>query len=125
MKLYRGVRREEGCQVTVNGAELDPRLDLWNHSPTGFEWGYGGSGPAQTALAILADVLGDDDLAVQLHQRFKFAVIGGIKVSTWNLSEQQVKDWVDATLEVLNTPNEPWMEVEEVGRGEPETDDPR
>lgn len=34
---------------------LDPRLDLANHSPTGFGWGYNGSGPAQTALAILAD----------------------------------------------------------------------
>ena len=26
---------------------LNPRLDLWSHSPTGFEWGYPGSGPAQ------------------------------------------------------------------------------
>ncbi len=24
-----------------------------NHSPDGFNWGYGGSGPAQLALAIL------------------------------------------------------------------------
>jgi len=28
---------------------------LWNHSPDGFEWGYGGSGPAQLALAIYQD----------------------------------------------------------------------
>ncbi len=34
---------------------LGPRLDLANHSPDGFSWGYGGSGPAQLALAILAD----------------------------------------------------------------------
>ena len=32
---------------------LDPRYDLRNHSPTGFAWGYGGSGPSQLALAIL------------------------------------------------------------------------
>lgn len=35
--------------------ELPLRLDLYDHSPTGFEWGYSGSGPAQLALAILAD----------------------------------------------------------------------
>jgi uncharacterized protein DUF6166 len=26
---------------------LNPRLDLWSHRPTGFEWGYPGSGQAQ------------------------------------------------------------------------------
>ena len=49
---------------------LPLRLDLFNHSPTGFSWGYGGSGPAQLALALLADALGDDGLAVRLHQAF-------------------------------------------------------
>jgi len=33
-------------QVTVDGRPLDPRLDLFNHAPTGFAWGYLGSGPA-------------------------------------------------------------------------------
>ena len=54
---------------------LPLRLDLFNHSPTGFSWGYTGSGPAQLALALLADALGDDDLAVRLHQAFKFRVV--------------------------------------------------
>jgi hypothetical protein len=48
---------------------------LDNHSPTGFEWGYGGSGPAQLALAILADALCDDRRAARLHQAFKWKVI--------------------------------------------------
>src|SRR5258708_37021638 len=47
--------------VTVcDGQKSEPlplRLDLFNHSPTGFGWGYGGSGPAQLALALLADSL--------------------------------------------------------------------
>ena len=58
---------------------LDPRLDLRNHSPTGFAWGYGGSGPAQLSLAILADFFRGsdegDDQALALYQEFKFAVI--------------------------------------------------
>jgi hypothetical protein len=60
---------------------LDLRLDLENHSPTGFECGYEGSGPAQLALAIVADALEDDDRAVKVHQGYKFAVIarlGGV-----------------------------------------------
>ncbi len=45
---------------------LDPRLDIRNHSPDGFAWGYPGSGPARLALAILCDALGDDERATQL-----------------------------------------------------------
>jgi hypothetical protein len=65
--------------VTVcDGQKCQPlslRLDLFNHSPTGFSWGYGGSGPAQLALALLADSLGDNDRAIRLHQDFKFKVV--------------------------------------------------
>ena len=76
--------------VNVNGKKLRVRLDLWNHSPDGFEWGYGGSGPAQLALAILADCLGDDERAVHLHQRFKFRVIGRLEHDTWTLTAVEV-----------------------------------
>lgn len=64
MKTYIGERLEHGCEVYVledgKRRPLSLRLDLRNHSPEGFEWGYGGSGPAQLALAILADCLGPD-----------------------------------------------------------------
>lgn len=46
---------------TENGrTELSLRTDLVNHSPTGFSWGYGGSGTSQLALAITAHALGDE-----------------------------------------------------------------
>jgi hypothetical protein len=81
MQRYVATRTQKGCEVVrvddQGGAEsLDPRLDLWDHSPTGLEWGYPGSGPAQTALAILADAVGDR-LAVPLHQEFKRDFIAG------------------------------------------------
>ena len=44
MKTYHGRREGYTAIVTVDGTPLNPRLDLWNHSPTGFEWGCGGSG---------------------------------------------------------------------------------
>lgn len=44
------------------------------HSPSGFEWGYGGSGPADLALNILAMCVPLRQ-AYQLHQDFKWKFI--------------------------------------------------
>lgn len=79
-KMYFGRRDKDGrAKVFADDKPLKPRLDLFNHSPTGFEWGYGGSGPAQLALAILADALGDDKLAVRLHQLFKWRIVARLE----------------------------------------------
>lgn len=90
MKTYEGRREGYAVLVTVNGRPLNPRLDLWNHSPSGFEWGYGGSGPAQLALALLADHLGDDRQALDLYQRFKWAVIAELPRRNWTLTSRQI-----------------------------------
>ena len=58
----------------VGGAELDPRTDLANHSPSGLSWGYRGSGAAQTALAILAHET-DPGQAVRCYQELKDRVV--------------------------------------------------
>jgi hypothetical protein len=89
-KTYGGIRTGSTVSVTVNGCALNPRLDLWNHSPSGFEWGYGGSGPAQLALAILADHLGDGELAVELHQEFKFQVVARLQRERWTLASGEI-----------------------------------
>ena len=91
MKIYQGIREGYAVTVTVNGRPLNPRLDLWNHSPTGFEWGYGGSGPAQLALGLLADHLGNDDEAIALHQDFKQKVIAGLPHRHWTLTTEQIQ----------------------------------
>lgn len=56
---YFGVRRRGGCLVNVlrDDGTVAPLRHVMLHSPTGFEWGYGGSGPADLALSILCDVL--------------------------------------------------------------------
>jgi Family of unknown function (DUF6166) len=87
---YRGRRTPRATIVeaqTPAGAwhRLDPRLDLHNHSPTGFEWGYGGSGPAQLALALAASRL-PDHLAHTLHQRLKWTLVAGLdREHDWHL----------------------------------------
>lgn len=65
---------------------LDARQDLLNHSPDGFQWGYGGSGPAQLALALVADATGDDELALRVHQQFKANTVARITGDTWEMS---------------------------------------
>jgi hypothetical protein len=59
--------------VHFNGRPLSPLYSqrLINHSPDGFAWGYGGSGPAQLALAVLLAAGVPDRRALQLYQRFK------------------------------------------------------
>jgi hypothetical protein len=90
VKRYEGKREGYAVDVTVDGRPLNPRFDLWNHSPTGFEWGYGGSGPAQLALALLADYLDDDHQAVVLHQSFKFAVVANFPKRGWTLTSAEI-----------------------------------
>ena len=91
MKRYEGRREGHAVDVSVNGRPLNPRLDLWNHSPTGFEWGYGGSGPAQLALALLADHLGNDERAMSFYQSFKFAVVAKLPKREWTLTTEQIE----------------------------------
>jgi hypothetical protein len=71
---------------------LDPHRSqkLFNHSPDGFEWGYGGSGPAQLALALVLDTLDDDRRAVSIHQDFKFRVVGRMAHERWELSQDSI-----------------------------------
>lgn len=108
MKTYRGFRGiNQTPMVTVYeaGAEriIDARLDLMNHSPTGFEWGYTGSGPAQLALAILADYLGNDHKALSYYQDFKIRVIARLdRTKDWTLSEIDIFEALQHIKEARN-----------------------
>jgi hypothetical protein len=91
LKQYEGRREGYAAIVTVDGKRLKPRWDLCNHSPSGLEWGYPGSGPAQLALAILADHCGDEQ-ALRFHQRFKWAVIVGLPKRGWKLTSREIDE---------------------------------
>lgn len=98
--VYVGTRNNGFCSIKRRG-ELDNinlRLDLCSHSPTGFDWGYGGSGPAQTALAILADYLGHDQRAFALHQDFKWALVCGLPHWGWEITGAQIDALLDTMM---------------------------
>ena len=63
-------------EVWLDDEWLDPAPSqvIRNHSPDGFNWGYGGSGPAQLALAVTLEVTGKPDG----YQQFKWDLIAGL-----------------------------------------------
>lgn len=78
------------------------------HSPSGFEFGYGGSGPADLALNILESLLnlldftgprmkcfkGDCfELAFMLHQQFKWQFISGADDDTF-IAYDILSQWI-------------------------------
>lgn len=78
---------------------------VWNHSPTGFECGYGGSGPAQLALAILLEYFVDQtaseerqvdgiEVAVRHHQRFKFEFVATAPREGFVVTDTEIAQWL-------------------------------
>jgi hypothetical protein len=92
--VYRGRRDptapvDEEVEVMADGESLDCRYDLLSASPSGFEWSYGGSGPAQLAIAILADAY-DDEFACEYYQQFKREVVSELPEEGWTLTKQDL-----------------------------------
>ena len=66
---------------------------VW-HSPTGFEWRYGGSGPADLALNILLATTADRDFAACHHQAFKWRFVASLTRSGGTIRTDAVLDWI-------------------------------
>jgi hypothetical protein len=93
-----------------NGEALSnvPHTVIW-HSPTGFEFGYGGSGPADLALNILNAFVppgtdGEEPVecyksvcsgtAARLHQQFKSDYIAMMPKTGGVILASQIKGWL-------------------------------
>lgn len=103
-RVYIGERTALGLRVLVDDGKVQVPLEHYvRHSPTGFECGYGGSGPADLARCILIDhfdlhheVRAGRELLPVDYQAFKFEVIAGLpNDAAWNLSSEEVQAWVE------------------------------
>lgn len=81
-----------------------------HHSPTGMEWGYGGSGPADFALNIMnlflpiLDLVGGDVVGLyrgtcardawDLHQPFKWAFIATLPREGGTIKGDDIRAWI-------------------------------
>jgi hypothetical protein len=87
--------RNGGGDVRFNGKVLSPSASqrLVNHSPDGFSWGYGGSAPAQLALAVLLAAGMPDGRALELYQRFKWDHIATLPQGPFDV-EVDLGGWI-------------------------------
>ncbi|MHB1826781.1 MAG: DUF6166 domain-containing protein [Steroidobacteraceae bacterium] len=95
----------------ADGALQASVAHLAHHSPSGFECGYGGSGPADLALSILAAFVparadGPTErlykgarcsrFAWMHHQRFKWDLIATLPKEGGVLSAADIREWIAA-----------------------------
>jgi hypothetical protein len=102
MTTFCGDRTIDGVKVTVDGKPLDPRLDIHEFTPNGFEWSYEGPEPRQLALAILAAHLGDAAAAKALVEPFMKAVVANFG-NEWEMTSADI----DADLAAIRKQRSP------------------
>ncbi len=86
-------------------ANLPLYLDEKNHSPTGFAWGYGGSGPHQLGYAILRtyfeifDGRSPEDakrFATKFYGKFTWDFVNNFgREDAWELSHDKIAAWLE------------------------------
>lgn len=64
------------------------------HSPSGIEWGYGGSGPADLALNILSLYV-EERTAYELHQQFKQDFITVMPHEGGTIKREDIITWLE------------------------------
>jgi hypothetical protein len=89
MKHYLGDRTIDGVKVTVDGASLDPRVDVMEFTKNGFEWSYEGPEPRQLALALLVDHLGDNAAAMTAVETFMRAIVANFE-NEWEMTSDDI-----------------------------------
>lgn len=93
MKRYVMSRDSAGrarCLVAVSGESIGPLPHLVQHSPDGFEWGYGGSGPSDLARSIVGDVLDDPDPSPRIYQAVKRKLVARIPMDGGEITSDEV-----------------------------------
>lgn len=83
------------CKRTEQGPVFNiPHLHK-KHSPSGMEWGYGGSGPADFALNALAAYIGREAAERDgLYQEFKWDFIAPMPFLGGTIKRKAVIEWL-------------------------------
>jgi hypothetical protein len=90
MKVYKADRAQWGRDVFVIDGEKQyflPKYDPMNHSPDGFEWGYGGSGPACLASSLARDATGCNCN----YQSLKWSLVTRLGKDAWVVTEDDIR----------------------------------
>jgi len=101
MITYQGTKTNHGMgpqSILRNGRPLSLKasLKIRPHSPAGFNWGYGGSGPAQLALALRYNATHNKQLALDNYQAFKWQFVAHWGDS-WQITDHEILTWLQST----------------------------
>jgi len=89
------------CYRDSDGIHTNVPRRITRHSPDGFGWGYGGSGPADFALNILSVFIGQR-LAEGLYQDFKWEFLSRMPEEGDTIPREIILSWVDAKVKKRN-----------------------
>ena len=93
VKKIEGWNEDIVCSRDADGIHTNVPRRITNHSPDGFEWGYGGSGPADFALNILSIFMGQEE-AWKYHQDFKWAAVARIPHEGGIIRCADILEWI-------------------------------
>jgi len=82
------------CTRDGDGVHVNVDQVIVDSSPSGFEFGYKGSGPSDLALNILAPAIGEED-ARRLHLQFRDDLIATIPRQGGTITAAQIHGWLD------------------------------
>ena len=78
----------------MNGLPLAERTEVRTFTDRGFEWSYEGDGPSQLALALLAEHLGDPQLALDNVEPFMRRVVANFG-NEWEMTSADIARALD------------------------------
>lgn len=83
-------------EIYIDGIRLDPSKSqkVYNHSPDGYNWNYGGSGPGQLSLALLLETVTEKE-AVKYYQDFKWDIIAPLSPKDFEIKAEVIYNWLD------------------------------
>jgi hypothetical protein len=93
------------CFRDQDGIQTNGPHRITRHSPDGFEWGYGGSGPADFALNILSVFIGQEAAEKKgLYQDFKWEFVTPLPETGGTMPRETILRWVETKKGLLSNP---------------------
>jgi hypothetical protein len=84
------------CSVMPESGPLYPLPHLVRHSPDGFAYGYGGSGPSDLARSIVGDLLNERDPKPSIYRPVVANIISQLKgTGPFFVAEESVREAIE------------------------------
>jgi hypothetical protein len=98
--IQRSANHGVTATVLPEAGALYPLPHLLRHSPDGFEYGYGGSGPSDLARSLVGDLLGQKDPPPRFYRPVVEGLISQLHGSgPFYIAEDQIRQLLPVVIE--------------------------